>query len=379
MSVIKFLVFIVFLTAFLLFIAQNAGYVEIHFFHMTYNVPLFVLLLFTFAFGFLLPSFYLLIRITILKRQLHGIEEGLRELSRGYLNKAERLLLSVGRVVEPVRSLVAKAIHEQGRLEDLKNFNSTTSAIVGEIMLKEGNLQEAEKKFNQTLLQDKENLRAIKGLRDLYAISESWEKALEYQEKVLQLCEKWEREKQKTIKAEIMAMVYLKKGEERLIEKAFDLNPSPFVYSVYIKHLLSQDRIKDARKVWEKAVSMGYQEEVLWNLLEDEKALTKLLDDIDAKAESIDPNILCMVYLHLNLISKAKDLEERLTNPLKALLYSSQSHKEQDKYCLLGIRELLKPFVCSCGKAYNTYKPLCVKCIRWGEIKFRREINAGGP
>ncbi|MEJ7553618.1 MAG: LapA family protein, partial [Aquificaceae bacterium] len=142
MSVIKFLVFIAFLTAFLLFIAQNAGYVEIRFFHMTYNVPLFVLLLFTFAFGFLLPSFYLLIRITILKRQLHGIEEGLRELSRGYLNKAERLLLSVGRVVEPVRSLVAKAIHEQGRLEDLKNFNSTASAIVGEIMLKEGNLQE---------------------------------------------------------------------------------------------------------------------------------------------------------------------------------------------------------------------------------------------
>ncbi|WPM33016.1 lipopolysaccharide assembly protein LapA domain-containing protein [Hydrogenobacter sp. T-2] len=379
MSIIKLLVLIAFLTAFLLFIAQNAGYVEIRFFHIVYNIPLFVLLLFTFAFGFLLPSFYLLLRVTMLKRRLHGLEEGLRELSRGYLSRAERLLFSAGKFVEPARSLVAEVVHKQGKLEELKNFNSTAAATVGEIMLREGNLQEAERKFDQALLQDGENLRAIKGLRNLYALSENWERALEYQEKVLQLCEKWEREKQKGIKAEIMAMVYLKKGEERLIEKAFDLNPSPFVYSVYIKHLLSQDRIKDARKVWEKAVSMGYQEEVLWNLLEDEKALTKLLDDIEAKAESIDPNVLCVVYLNLNLISKAKNLEEKLTIPFKALLYSSQSHKEQDKYCLLGIKELLKPFVCSCGKAYNTYKPLCVECIRWGEIKLRRDIYAGRP
>ncbi|MEJ7619991.1 MAG: lipopolysaccharide assembly protein LapA domain-containing protein [Aquificaceae bacterium] len=379
MSVIKLLLLIAFLTAFLLFIAQNSGYVEVRFFYITYNIPLFLLLLFSFALGFLLPSIYLLLRETMLKRRIHGLEEGLRELSRGYLGRAERLLLSVGRFVEPARSLVAEVVHRQGRLEELKNFNSTASAIVGEIMLKEGNLQEAEGKFNQALSQDGENLRAIKGLRDLYALSESWERALEYQEKVLQLCEKWERERQKGIKAEIMAMVYLKKGEERLIEKAFDLNPSPFVYSVYIKHLLSQDRIKDARKVWEKAVSVGYQEEVLWNLLEDEKALTKLLDAIEARAESTDPDVLCMVYLRLNLLSKAKVLEEKLTTPFKALLYSSQSHREQDKYCLLGIKELLKPFVCSCGKAYNTYKPLCIKCIRWGEIKLRREIDAGRP
>ncbi len=379
MSVIKLIVLIVLLTVFLLFIAQNSGYVEVRFFHITYNVPLFVLLLFTFAIGFLLPSFYFLLRETMLKRWLHGLEEGLRELSRGYLNRAERLLLSAGRFVEPARSLVVEVVYRQGRLEELKNFNNIASATVGEIMLREENLQEAEEKFNQALLKDGENLRAIKGLRNLYALSESWERALEYQEKALQLCERWERERQRGIKAEIMAMVYLKNGEEKLIEKAFDLSPSPFVYAVYLKYLLSQDRLKDARKVWEKSLSMRYQEEVIWNLLEDERALTKLLDTIEAKSEAIDPNTLCMVYLRLNLFSKAKNLEEKLTTPLKALIYSSQSHREQDRYCLLGIKELLKPFVCSCGKAYNTYKPLCTECIRWGEIKLRRDIYAGRP
>ncbi len=273
MSLIKLLIFIVLLTAFLLFIAQNAAYVEVRFFHVIYNIPLFVLLLFSFALGFLFPSLYLLFKEAILKRRISALKEGLRELSRGYPNRAERLLLSAGKFFEPVRSLLAELIYTQGRLEEFKNFNGVASATVGEILLREKRVQEAKEKFDQALLQDGENLKAIKGLRDAYALLEDWEKALEYQERVIQICEKWEKEKQKSIKAEIMAMVYLKKGEEDLIEKAFDLNPSPFVYSAYIKHLLSQDKLKDAKKVWEKAISLGYQEEVLWNLLEDENCL----------------------------------------------------------------------------------------------------------
>lgn len=379
MSILKVFFLIVLLTFFLLFITQNAGYVEVRFFNVVYHIPLFVLLLFTFAVGFLLPTFYLLLRETLLKRRLNSLKEGLRELSRGYFNRAERLLLSAGSFFEPAKFLIAEIVHRQGRVEELKSFNSTALATVGEILLRDGNFQEAEVKLNQAILEDEENLRAIKGLRNLYAILEDWERALDYQEKVLGLCEKWEREKQKAIKAEIMAMAYLKNGEEKLIEKAFDLSSSPFVYSVYIRHLLSQDKLKDAKKLWERSIDMGYQDEVLWNLLEDERALTKLLDIIQSKQEAIQPNILCMVYLKLNLFSKAKDLEEKLTNPFKALVYSSQSHREQDRYCLLGIKELLKPFVCSCGKVYNTYTPLCTGCMRWREISLRRDIYAGRP
>lgn len=378
MSVVKILLLISILIAFLLFIAQNSAYVEVHLFYATYQIPMFVLLLFSFAFGFLLPSIYFIFREVMIKKRLHGLEEGLKEFSRGYLHRAERLLLSAGRSAHSARTLIAEIIHKQGRTEELKNFNSVALATVGEIMLRGGDLQEAEGKFNQALLQDAENLRALKGLRDLYALLDDWDRALEQQEKVIQLCERWEKEKQKGIKAEIMAMLYIKNGEQKLIEKAFDMNPSPFIYSVYIKHLLSQDKLKDAKKFWEKVLSVGYQEEVLWNLLEDEKGLTKLLDAIEAKAEAIDPNVLFMVYLRLNMLSKAKNLEEKLTAPFKALLYSSQSHREQDRYCMESLKELLTPFVCSCGKTYNAYKPLCETCMRWGNIKFRRESYAGG-
>ncbi len=379
MSVLKLLILTALLIVFILFIAQNAAYVEVHFFHMVYNIPMFVLLLLSFALGFFLPSIYFLLKEAMLKRRFHSLEDGLRELYRGYMARSERLLLSAGKFIEAARWLAAEVLYQQGKLEDIQNLNHTASAKVGEIMIKEGKIKEAEERFSQALADDKENLRALKGLRDVYALMEDWERALEQQDIVLQLCERWEKDRQKVLKAEIMAMVYLRRGEEKLIEKAFDLANSPFVCSIYIRHLLSQDRLKEAKKVWEKCFSLGYQEDVLWHLMEDEEGLTKLLDVIETKAESIDPNTLSMVYIRLNLFSKAKALEDRLIAPFRALLYSSQSHREQDKYCLESLKNMLKPFVCSCGKEYNTYRPLCIQCIRWGEVKLRREIDAGRP
>ena len=157
-----------------------------------------------------------------------------------------------------------------------------------------------------------------------------------------------------------------------------DLYTTPFVYAIYIKYLLSRDKTKDARKHWDKVLSLNYQEDVLWNLSEDQSTLTKLLDIVESKKDMISPDILAMVYIKLNLLSKAKELEESLSDQMKALLYSTLSHKDQDKYCLTSIKHLLKPFVCSCGKAYNSYYPLCSGCLTWGEIRIRRAFLAGG-
>ncbi|MCS6957466.1 MAG: lipopolysaccharide assembly protein LapA domain-containing protein [Aquificaceae bacterium] len=371
MSLLKVLVALSLLVLFLLFIAQNASYVDVSFFYTTYRLPLFVLLLLTFAFGFLFPSFYFLLREASLKRRLNNIEEGFKEWSRGYLNRAEKLLLYPSRHYVGLRSFLAQILWKQGKKEEALSMDSYTLALLGEMLLKDGR-EEAEEKLKETLAKDEENLRALKGLRNLYALRKDWELALEYQDRILQLCEKWEKEKQKRIKAEIMAEVYLKGGGEKFIDKAMDLQTTPFVYSVYLKHLLSQNRTKDVRKVWEKLFSLGYQEEVLWMLLEDQEVLTKLLDLIEAKTDFLSADTLAMIYIKLNLFSKAKELEDKLSNNIKALLYSTLSHREQDRYCMESIGELLKPFVCSCGKAYNRYLPVCAGCFEWGDVKLRR-------
>ncbi|MCX7990347.1 MAG: lipopolysaccharide assembly protein LapA domain-containing protein [Aquificaceae bacterium] len=373
MSPIKLILALSLLLFFLLFIAQNAGYVDVGFFYTTYRMPLFLLLLFTFALGFFLPSLYFLLREAVLKRHLNHLEEGLKEWSRGYMGKAEKLLSS-SRPLEGVRSMLAELLWKKGEGERVSEMG--VPAVVGEMLLREGK-EGAEESFEEALSKDPENLRALKGLRDFYALKEDWEKALEYQERVFELCERWEREEQKRVKAEIMGEVYRKGGGERFIEKALDLYTTPFLQALYIKHLLSQERTKEAKKQWDKIFSLGYQEEVLWHLIEDQEVLSKLLNFIEAKVEAFSPDTLAMVYIKLNLLTKARELEDRLSRITKVLLQSALSHREQDKHCMEAIKELLEPFLCSCGKAYNTYTPLCGGCLKWGELKLRRGLNAG--
>ncbi|MEN3028544.1 MAG: lipopolysaccharide assembly protein LapA domain-containing protein [Aquificaceae bacterium] len=374
MSLIKLILALSLLLFFLLFIAQNAGYVDVGFFYTTYRMPLFLLLLFTFALGFFLPSLYFLLREAVLKRHLQHLEEGLKEWSRGYVGRAERFLSSA-RPFEGVRSLLTELLWRMGERDRVIRMEAP--AVVGEILLREGK-EEAEESFKEALSKDPENLRALKGLRDLYALRDDWEKALEYQERVLELCERWEREQQKRVKAEIMGEVYRKGGGERFIEKAVDLYTTPFLQALYIKHLLSQERVKEARKQWDKVFSLGYQEEVLWLLMEDQEVLSKLLNFVEVRADAFSPDTLAMVYIRLNLLTKARELEDRLSRITRVFLQSALSHREQDKHCMEAIKELLKPFLCSCGKAYNIYKPLCAGCFRWGELRLRRGLNAGG-
>lgn len=372
MNLIKIVGALLLMFFFLLFIAQNSGYVDVGFFYTTYSVPLFVLLLITFSLGFLLPSLYFLLREAGIRKHLKHIQEGLKEWSRGYIGRAERSLSSL-KQSEGISSFLAELLWERGNLQEL--FTMPSLAVVGEIMLREGK-EEAEKAFKEVLSKDPENLRALKGLRDFYALKDKWETALEYQEKVFELCEKWEKEEQKRIKAEIMTQVYLKNGEERLIEKAVDLYSSPFVQAVYIRHLLSQERIKEVRKQWDKAFSLGHQEELLWHLMEDQESLSKMLDLVEARAPTLSPDTLAMVYIKLNLLTKAKELEDKLSHITKTFLQSSLSHREQDRQCLRALKALLKPFSCSCGKVYNSYTPMCGACFMWGKVKLRRDMDA---
>ncbi|MDW8433829.1 MAG: hypothetical protein RMK35_03385 [Aquificaceae bacterium] len=359
MNLVKFLLILSLLMLFLLFIAQNAGYVDVSFFYVTYRIPLFALLLLVFTLGFLVPSSYFLLKEAILKKRVRLLEGGLKEWARGYLGKAEKLLSSFGRS-EGVSFLLDKVLEERGKLEGASSVDETS--------LKEGR-GEVEEKLKEAEGKDPENLRVLKSLRDFYALKGEWEKALEYQEKVLNLCEKWDKEHQKRIKAEVMAELYRKTGEDKYIESSVNLYTTPFVHAMYLKHLLSQDKEKDARKQWERVISSGYQEQVLWHLMEDQETLTKLLGFVEARAELLSPETLAMLYIKLNLLTKAKALEDRLSIVTKAFLYSTLSHREQDRLYLNALKELFHPFACVCGKTYIEYTPVCGGCLRWGEVK----------
>lgn len=369
MSIIKVILSLLVVVLFLLFIAQNAGYVDISLFYTVYKVPLFVLLLISFALGFIIPSLYFIFKEAILRKRLKDLENALEAYSKGHMNRAERFLIGVVKHIKGAKALLGEVLIRQGRVDEVSKVDLV---IFSKKLLKEGKFKEAEEGFKEVLIEDSENVEALKGLRDAYALQNKWKESLECQERILDICERWEKEVQKRIKAEILAKLYLEEGNEKYIEKAFDLYATPFVYATYIKYLLLKDRIRDVKKLWEKLFSLNYQEDVLWNLMEDEKTLSKILDLIELKKESIHPDTLLLVYIKLNLLSKAKELEDTLSFPAKALLYSALSHRDQDKFCLTSIKDLLKPLVCSCGKDYNSYHLLCSVCFNWGEIKIRR-------
>ncbi len=374
MRIIKLLFTFSLLVIFALFIAQNSGYVDINLLYQTHRVPLFVILLLSFGLGFIFPFLFLAIREAMLKRKMDLIDKGLGEFSRGYIEKGRQLLREPAKQIIGLNGLLVEILKKQKKWEEIDSYSSIVPAIVGEVMIREKG-EKAEEQLKKALSQDNENLRALKGLRDLYALRNDWKKAFEYQERILNLCEKWEKEHQKRIKAEIMAKMFLEDGREEFIEKAMDISSTSFVYSVYIKHLLLQDRIKDAKKHWEKAISLNYHEYILWNLIEDETNLTKLFDIIQERKDQISPDTLAVVYIKLNLFSKAQDLENQLSDTTRALLYSASSHRVEDKYCLQSLWNLIKPFECSCGEDYNTYNPICHKCLAWVKISMRRFEN----
>lgn len=367
----KLFVAFIAIALFLVLIAQNASYVDVSFFHYTWKVPLFLLLLVSFGFGFVLPYLYFFFRETALKSRLLKLKDALKELGRGYLGRSEKVLASLRNSFKESAVLSALVLDMQGRHEDVKSIEGSANALAGYILLKKGLIQEAKGKFQKAFEEDQENLMAIKGLRDISFLEGKIEEALELQKKVLKLTERWDKENQKAIKAELLAHLYLKKGEEELIQEAYDSHTTPYVIYAYIVSLLKRGKIKDAKKQFEKAFSFGFQEDLLWHMLEDPKSLAELYDYIEENKERISPDTLAMVYLRLNLFKKAEAIQEKLSPALRAIILSTTSHREEERRYGQVVEELLFPFVCSCGKPYKKYKPLCDNCYTWTNIRRR--------
>jgi tetratricopeptide (TPR) repeat protein len=77
------------------------------------------------------------------------------------------------------------------------------------MLLKLHHIEESQKKFERIIEQEPENLLALKGLRDINFLKGNLKDAVELQERVLKNCEKWEREHQKKIMAELLASLYI--------------------------------------------------------------------------------------------------------------------------------------------------------------------------
>jgi len=361
---IKLILLIFLIALFLVFVFQNAVIVEISFFNYRGYAPLFVLVLFSVFIGFLFAFLYFMPREWSLGRVVGNLKEGVERLNRGLFLKAEQSFQG-----NPLTE--AFACYGAYEREDINKLLSLSSPICALMLLKLHHIKEAQEKFERIIEQEPENLLALKGLRDINFLKGNLKDAVELQERVLKNCEKWEREHQKKIMAELLASLYITSKDEDHAERAFDLYRTPLTYSARILALADSGRERDAIKLFERSFEDGFHDQILMILREKEALLTKLMDIIERRGEQIDTVVLALVYLRLGLFSKVKPLLEGLPDYYRTLAISSFSHREEDRMCAKILEESLKTWECVCGTCYREYTPICANCLRWNKIELK--------
>jgi uncharacterized integral membrane protein len=205
---IKLIFLILLIALFLVFVFQNALIVEISFFNYKGYAPLFVLVLLSVFLGFLFAFFYFMPREWSLRRIMGDLKEGVERLNRGLFLKAEQSFQG-NPLMEPFACYSA---YEREDINKLLNFSSPLCALM---LLKLHHIEEAQERFERIIEQEPENLLALKGLRDINFLKGNLKDAVELQERVLKNCEKWDREHQKKILAELLASLYITSKDGR--------------------------------------------------------------------------------------------------------------------------------------------------------------------
>jgi tetratricopeptide (TPR) repeat protein len=299
-----------------------------------------------------------------LRRIVENLKEGVERLNRGLFLKAEQSFQG-----NPL--MEAFACYSAYEREDINKLLSLSSPICALMLLKLHHIEESQKRFERIIEQEPENLLALKGLRDINFLKGNLKDAVELQERVLKNSEKWEREHQKKIMAELMASLYITSKDEDHAEKAFDIYRTPLTYSARILAYANSGKEKDAIKLFEKSFEDGFHNQVLMILLRKEALLTKLMDIIERRRDQINTIVLALAYLRLGLFSKVKPLLEVLPDYYRTLAISSFSHREEDRMCARILEESLKAWECVCGTRYKEYTPMCANCLRWNKIELK--------
>ncbi len=386
MNFIKILLIVALTIAFLIFVAQHAYYVNLNFFGSTYSVPLFVIILFSLALGFLLPTLYFLVREVRLKGFIKDVGSGVLNLFNGYPSKAERDLSGPSKKEEWVSLFLAQALLQKdgmGKLEELRvmSVGGSLDALLGSMLLKEREYQKAKDLFLSSISKNPANLRALRGLRDLSFLEEDLQSCIEYQQRVIKNCEKWEKEEEKRIMAEVLshASEKLTNRRKELLEKAMDTKRSFYVLARWIQYLLEEEDTKEAKRQIERVFDANLQNQVFMVLSRKEEHLAKLIDVLRERGNHLQPDVLARLYMRLNLLTQLKDMLDKLPEPLKLMALTMESHRDTDRLCNEVVSDLYKPWVCTCGEYYNYYVPFCERCFSWGNIKLRGNEHVGGP
>ncbi|MEN3033755.1 MAG: LapA family protein [Aquificaceae bacterium] len=359
----KFILSVVILIAFLVFVAQNTNYVELKILNLTYQVPLFLMLLLSFGVGFGLPSIYFSLKQGIISKRLRRISK----IDEGFL-RGELTTAAGGDLVS--LKILAKGEGLKVSVDDKRG-----DALRTRIGLYTRD-QEVKTLINRLKKQEDMSINSLKALRDESALRESWEESLEFQKKLFDICEKWEKSTQREILGLLYAYCFWKSGNEIFLSGASAYAEGPYIMAIQARKAGLEGQEKELRKIVEKASSAGFGDWLIFSNLDNQRVLAGLVDVGHLNAT---PEALALAYIKLHMPSKAQELSQDCSERVRLCIALANSHKDSDALCLKYILEGIKPFICRCGREYNFYRPFCESCLSWDTISLRRGENAFGP
>ncbi|ADC89664.1 hypothetical protein Thal_1032 [Thermocrinis albus DSM 14484] len=365
MKILKLILLSLLILVFLVFTLQNSGFVEISFWGTKGYVPLFLLVLSSVALGVLLPALYFVPKEFFLRRKLSSLEDVATAMKTGFYQRVRKM--SEGKGGAAYTFFKAEASY---RMEDLDDLVTTEDPYALALAVRLGYPDRAIDKLSAFLEGETKDLNLLKACRDAFFSLGDIEKAVEAQKRVVGLCERWEKDRQRAILAELMALQALNTNSLSLAEKAVDTYRTPYSMAVLLRLLSQSERTKDLRKTFDKVLELGFQNDVLFMVMEDEKTLIKLMDVLREELEALDPNVAALLFLKLNMPSHVEKVKDKL-NPTVSLLADTYfSHREQERKCATILQELYTPWVCVCGRAYRRYSLMCSSCGRWLKIRY---------
>ena len=354
------LVLYAFLIVFLVtFAYYNLTTVVFRLFDLSIEAPLFLFLLSAFGLGLVTALGYSQLKGVTLSNFAGALKEGLRYFGLGNYTKAEsRLSRLSGR--EEILPLLWEILKKEGKVLSIdpdRYEEGIAETLLAESLWKK-DIDRAIDLLEKALGKNFHNLRARKMLRSLYFLKGDIEKSLEIQKTIIKDSEKQDRAKEKMIYAEILAS----QEQESLpkeIEKTGD------IHLIATSLILEKGKGKIAKQALKNAFARGLQDDLLLFLLEKNLITTEVLEAIGEREEDIGADVLALLYLSIGRVERAKELEDRLSEPIKLIVREAQERGN----LLREMVKVIKVWRCSsCGVEYNNYSPVCCNCLEWASI-----------
>lgn len=368
-QILKVFVLIAIVTAFISFAYLHMYDVNIYLLFATYKVPLFVVMLSIAFISFIIPLFYFSFKERSIKANLEDIKHLASLIILGKKYDLKDFLIKKQDINPRYIFYLGAFFSDENYFKDIleKDFSlkkDPINAYLLSSLKRKENKEDAIKIIDEFLEKEKPVYEIILLKRNiLYEIDPL--KAFDIQKDVLKFSNKKQRQKEENIYYALRVFKSLKEDDKlklKELEESFEEFNHPFIAFFYLYSLSSQNKTKDAQKIWQGLDERfkDYIGAIALSYVENSVYLLSFFENDD----SFSKDILSLIYIKLGILSKLSSIEENVNSLIVKTLDKLYLENSKD-ICKSSLEDVIFVWKCgSCGKLHKSYTLKC-SCDEW--------------